>query len=230
MIVYNIRMDLQSDRTAHTDIVLTSGDVNAYRMEFDFYSQNKRRDVSGYVLCIRAKRADGVVVVDAGEITSEGKGIYDIKSNIYQVPGTLSMEVALATEEGCYVTTKELVMMVRKGYGNGGLNAGNTTPILAKLAENSARAERAALAANRFADITVAVKMLDNSSEPTVERVEENGKISLILGIPEGPQGVPGETPQKGVDYWTDEDKTEIFDSVDESIQKAILDSWEVAV
>ncbi len=233
MIIYNIRMDLQSDRTAHTDVVLTSGDVKAYRLEFDFFSQRKRKEVSKYALCIRAKRADGVVVVDAGEVTPDGKAFYDIKSNMYQVPGTLTMEVALATAEGCYVTTKELVMMVRKGYGNGDLNAGNTTPILAKLAEQSAKAGQAVQAANRFAEMAVAAETLDSSSKARVEKFDDGGNVSLVFGIPKGEpgeQGIPGVTPQKGVDYWTEEDKAEIYASVDDTICEAILDSWEVAI
>ena len=211
MIVYKMRLDLQSDRTEHTDIVLTSGDVKAYRLEFSFFSNGLRSDVSGYALCIRAKRADGVLVIDSGEITQDGKGVYDIKSNIYQVPGQLTLEVALATEDGCYVTTKELIMTVRQGYGSAGLSAGNTTPILARLVEQSAKAEQAALAANRLAEMEFSAEQLPCGSVPTVEKTEENGSVSLKFGIPEGKQGT---APVKGVDYWTEEDKAELVRDV----------------
>lgn len=30
---------------------------------------------------------------------------------------------------------------------------------------------------------------------------------------PEGPPGTPGRTPQRGVDYWTEADKTEIVEA-----------------
>jgi len=211
MIIYNIRMDLQSDRTTHTDVVLTSGDVKAYRLEFDFFSQGKRKEVSKYALCIRAKRADGVVVVDTGDITPDGKAFYDIKANRYQVRGTLTMEVALANEDGCYVTTKELVMTVRKGYGNSGLSAGNTTPILAKLMEQSAKAERATINAERIADMDVLVEMLDSGSAATVEKDDDGEKMVLRFRIP---RGFPGYAPQVGVDYFTEEDKSDMVSAV----------------
>lgn len=35
----------------------------------------------------------------------------------------------------------------------------------------------------------------------------------LVLGV-QGPQGVPGKTPKKGVDYWTPAEKQEIIEEV----------------
>ena len=210
MITYNIKMELQSARTMHTDIVLTSGDVKAYQLAFIFYSNGKRIDVTGYTLSIKAKRPDGVVIVDMGEVTSDGMAVYDIRSNIYDVPGKLTMEVGLSVESGSYVTTKELILHVREGYGEGNLTAENTTPILAKLSEQmvcamqaAGEAEKAAEEAEKIANITVSAVALDSGSEPTVEKVDDGEEISLVFGIP---KGADGYTPQKGVDYFTPED------------------------
>jgi len=121
------------------------------------------------------------------------------------------MEVALANEDGCYVTTKELVMTVRKGYGNSGLSAGNTTPILAKLMEQSAKAERATINAERIADMDVLVEMLDSGSAATVEKDDDGEKMVLRFRIP---RGFPGYAPQVGVDYFTEEDKSDMVSAV----------------
>ena len=45
-------------------------------------------------------------------------------------------------------------------------------------------------------------------------------EIESIEAPPEGKPGEPGYTPQKGVDYWTEEDKAEIESSVIEELSK----------
>lgn len=40
----------------------------------------------------------------------------------------------------------------------------------------------------------------------------------LSFGVPYGEKGEDGETPEKGIDYWTEEDKAEIKSYVDEAI------------
>lgn len=45
-----------------------------------------------------------------------------------------------------------------------------------------------------------------------------------------GEKGEDGYTPQKGIDYWTASDVAEIRSYVDDVIQTAVLDSWEVAI
>ena len=50
----------------------------------------------------------------------------------------------------------------------------------------------------------IQVEIQDESESPdTIE-------IEILETGPEGPQGEPGYTPVKGVDYWTEEDKDEI--------------------
>lgn len=225
MITYQIKMDLQSERTMFSDIVLTSGDTKAYRLEFSFYSDGVRQNVSGCSLCIRAKRADDSIVLDMGEVESNGKAVYDVKSSVYSIPGRLSMEVALASENGTYVTTKEVIMSVREGYGNGGLGAQNTMPILAKLTEQSARAEQAAADADRVSNMAFSVMAINYDEEPTVVKTDDGENITLEFGIPRGevgPKGGDGYTPQKGIDYYTEEEKEEFVQIITDEVTGGI--------
>ncbi len=142
MIEYNMRFDLQSARTLYTDIVLTAGDVLAYRLNFSFLSNNVPYDVTGHVLAVKGKRSDGQVVIDQGEVTADGEVYYEMTSSMYAVAGRLSLEVALVTPLGGYVTTKELILEVRAGHGDGDLATENTTPIIVRLMDQNIRTEQ----------------------------------------------------------------------------------------
>ena len=62
------------------------------------------------------------------------------------------------------------------------------------------------------------VELTDTDTGVTLTITDVNGaKTATINDGAQGPQGVPGadgHTPQKGVDYWTLEDKQEIIDSI----------------
>lgn len=215
MIEYNIRIDLQAERTVYTGVCMTSGDVKAYRLIFKFFSEDRPYDVTGYTLHIRAKRADGVIIVDKGKIDENGLAFYDVKSSVYAVSGNLTMEVALASSLGEYVTTTETVMQVRGGYGSAGVTAENTVPLLAKLAEEGTRAEQAARAAEaavaeaeQVLSFDVSAQSIGASETATVTKTEKEGKMLLEFGIPEA------KTPEKGVDYFTEEDKADMVSAV----------------
>ncbi len=230
MITYKTQIHLQSERTQYTDFVFTSGDVMAYRLCFSFFSNGIAYDVTGCGLTVKAKRADGTMIVDVGVVEENGVAYYDVKSDVYAIPGLLSMEVALSLPTGGYVTAKELVMEVRDGYGEQDLVAKDTVPVLAKLMHKANQAEGALKEAERVlsgvAGLSVAAVAVE-SGAPTVEKSEENGAILLTFGIPQGekgeagPQGEKGESgyaPQKGIDYWTEADKAEIHSYVDDAI------------
>lgn len=42
---------------------------------------------------------------------------------------------------------------------------------------------------------------------------DENGNFKEMKTL-QGPKGDPGSTPERGVDYWTEADKTEIVSNV----------------
>ncbi len=215
MIEYKLLIDLQSERSMHTDVCLTSGDVRAYRLVFSFISDGQPYDVSEFMLNIKAKRPDGAVIIDKGVITTDGLALYDVKSNLYAVHGNLSMEIALTSAEGTFITTKEIFITVRKGYGNGDISAGNTTPILSKLAEESTkamqaaqRAESAALEIGRFINMDISAESVSGDEAAFVQKTDDGERVLLHFGIP------AGKMPEKGVDYFTEEEKNEMVQDV----------------
>ncbi|MBQ4516826.1 MAG: hypothetical protein II978_08565 [Clostridia bacterium] len=132
MINYKFKIDLEGEREICKNIVFTTGDKSGYRFEFVFYSNGKRVDTSLYGLTIKAKRADGAVIIDSG-ITDKDGAYYIIADNAYSVKGELEFEVALVKADGSYATTKVISASVREGFGEVGLSSSDNEPVLAKL-------------------------------------------------------------------------------------------------
>jgi hypothetical protein len=78
--------------------------------------------------------------------------------------------------------------------------------------EAEAAAERAKNQAERIKNLDVEAAAGDNAA---VEKTETESGIKLLFTLPKGDKG---DTPLKGVDYWTEEDKAEIKGYVDEAI------------
>ncbi|MBE7048673.1 MAG: DUF2479 domain-containing protein [Ruminococcaceae bacterium] len=146
VIEYKVRVDVKGPHTLYNDVVFTTGDVQAYGLRFLFYEDGKPYDTDGCRLVIKGKRADDVILVDQGIIDTDGTGFYEVAESLYAVEGTLSMEVALTTDEGTYITTKELMFDVRKGYGDGDMAGEDESPLLTRLI---CAAESAESAGNR---------------------------------------------------------------------------------
>ena len=132
MITYKIKIDLQSERERYEDIVFTTGDKHGYCLEFSFYDNGQKMNTAGYGLTVKAKRADGAVIID-NAVTDENGARYVVADNAYGAAGELELEIALSRADGSYVTAKVLHMTVREGFGEEGLEASDNTPILAKL-------------------------------------------------------------------------------------------------
>ena len=132
MITYKIRIDLQSERERYEDIVFTTGDKHGYCLEFSFYDNGQKMNTAGYGLTVKAKRADGAVIIDSA-VTDENGARYVVADNAFGAAGELELEIALSRADGSYVTAKVLHMMVREGFGEEGLAAADNEPILAKL-------------------------------------------------------------------------------------------------
>jgi len=147
MIRYNFRLPLQGAKTVYANAVLTTDDVSAYRLCFDFSDNGVPYDATDCALVIKAKRADNQVVTDSGVVTEAGDVYYDMKSSVYAVEGELSVEVALCTPQGGYITTHELIFRVRKGHGEATLAAENMTPIISGLMSRALASEQKAEAA-----------------------------------------------------------------------------------
>lgn len=117
MINYRLKIDCQGDKILSSDMVFVSGDVKAYKLILEFRDGTYDVDTSDCVLMVRARRADGSCVDDAGEIV-DGKGIYVPRNSIYAVPGEVRLEIALCDSAKSYVTTKIITAEVIEGIGN----------------------------------------------------------------------------------------------------------------
>lgn len=54
----------------------------------------------------------------------------------------------------------------------------------------------------------------------------ENSKELKIQGVSlKGDPGEPGYTPQRGIDYWTEEDKAEVVEEATEAAAEAVYDA-----
>ena len=74
-------------------------------------------------------------------------------------------------------------------------------------------------------NIDINVSKSNNTTTVTISKKDGTEKSVQILDGQEGKQGEkgePGYTPQKGIDYWTNQDKQEILNEVNNDIQEYI--------
>ena len=117
MITYKLKINYQEARLLNSDMEFVTGDIGAYRLEFEFYDNGSRDNLAGKLLTVRARRADGVCYASNGEIV-DNIGVFVPKNNIYAVPGDLCLEIALSDSAGNYVTTKIITASVIDGIGD----------------------------------------------------------------------------------------------------------------
>ena len=117
MITYKLKINYQEARILNSDMEFVTGDIGAYRLEFEFYDNGSRDNLAGKLLTVRARRADGVCYASNGEIV-DNIGIFVPKNNIYAVPGDLCLEIALSDSAGNYVTAKIITASVIDGIGD----------------------------------------------------------------------------------------------------------------
>ncbi len=125
MINYNIKIAAVAEKTYYSDIVLTSGDVRAYKFVFDFIGINTENCTLG----IKAKRADGIVVIGENDNCRE----FVLPGNMYSVPGEVLFEIAVYNASGSCITTKVVAATVREGFGEEGLIADDRYPVLTSM-------------------------------------------------------------------------------------------------
>ncbi|MBQ3226193.1 MAG: hypothetical protein IJB48_03965, partial [Clostridia bacterium] len=136
MIRYTLKIDVTGERELYSNIVFTAGDARGYRLDFSFYNGKEKISTEGCALSVKAKRADGAVVIDSGVIRGE-ECYWVAADNAYSVGGSLELEVALSKTDGTFVTTCVIFASVREGFGEKGLASSNNEPILAKLSAQS---------------------------------------------------------------------------------------------
>lgn len=142
MIRYTLKIDATGERELYSNIVFTAGDARGYRLDFSFYNGKEKISTEGCALSVKAKRADGAVVIDSGVIRGE-ECYWVAADNAYSVGGSLELEVALSKTDGTFVTTCVVFASVREGFGEKGLASSDNEPILAKLSAQSLLAQAA---------------------------------------------------------------------------------------
>ncbi|MBR2500544.1 MAG: BppU family phage baseplate upper protein [Clostridia bacterium] len=133
MINYTFKTELTKERTIYSDIIFTTGDIKGYRLNFSFLENGTPLNIKNCSLIVKAKRADGIVVTDRGDLKDDYTAYIDIKNSMISKSGEVSFEIALTDDTGMYVTTKEIIASVRQGHGEDFLAPADTTPILSLL-------------------------------------------------------------------------------------------------
>lgn len=117
MINYNLKLDASGEKILASDITFVTGDVGAYRLNFEFLCGEETMDISKYTLIVRAKRADGSCVFGTGEIV-DNRGVFVPENTMYKIPGELIMEIALLDSAKNHMTTKIVQAEVLEGIGD----------------------------------------------------------------------------------------------------------------
>ncbi len=213
MINYRLKIDFLDSKILASDICFVSGDVKSSTLYFEFYNAEKRVDISSYTLSVRAKRSDGVVVASSGKI-KENTAVFTPESNMYCVPGELYMEIALTDATGKYATTKIITAEVIEGLGEAAIEAVDNLNVYVKLVSDAISAKEEAIAAAEIA------KNVHPEIRDGIWWVYDDDRATMVsTGIK-----AEGVIPQRGVDYWTEEDVNEIRSYMDEVIDESIGD------
>ena len=125
MVEYKIKIETKKEKVHYSDFVFTTGDVRAYKLIFGFADIN----TEGCSLGIKAKRADGTVVI----AKSNDCKSFVLPCNMYNVPGEVLLEIAIYDATGGCITTKVVAATVRKGFGEEGIDADDRYPVLTSM-------------------------------------------------------------------------------------------------
>ena len=125
MVEYKIKTDTKKEKIYYSDFIFTTGDVRAYKFVFDFADD----DTENCTLCVKAKRADGSVVIAKSDDCKN----FVLPGNMYAVEGEILFEIALHDETGGCITTKVVTATVRKGFGEDGIAADDRYPVLTSM-------------------------------------------------------------------------------------------------
>ena len=134
MVTYQMNIELASAKTLYTDMEFVSGDTGTYTLRIRFTNRGTPAEFDGKLFTVRAKRADGKILTDAGKI-KDGICSYTLKNSMYAVPGELILELAVSDSAGAYVTAKILYARVIEGMGEGTLATENTNVYVTLLAQ-----------------------------------------------------------------------------------------------
>ena len=213
MINYRLKIDFCDSKILASDICFVSGDIKSSTLYFEFYNKGKKVDISGYTLSVRAKRSDGVVVASSGKIY-ENTAVFTPESNMYCIPGELYIEIALADSSGRYATTKIITADVIEGLGEAAIEGVDDLNIYVQLLSDAVSAKEEAITAAEIA------KNVHPEIRDGIWWVYDTERGEMMSS------GVKaeGDVPIRGVDYWNEEDVSEIRSYAKEMVDESVGD------
>lgn len=166
--------------TVYAQKPLITTDAQSYEIVLTFPTVY---DTFGATFVISAKRADGVVVADVGEVF-RNTAVYTIKNNMYSVAGELLLNLQLA-KDGSVLTECELICDVRAGHSEANVLGDDRLPILtaliAQTADAMSGAQSAAASANVATDAAYAAAISATDAASEAMRVTQNSIDSLPI-------------------------------------------------
>ena len=186
MITYKLKINCQEPRVLVSDMEFVAGDVNAYRLEFAFYDNGERVELSDKILTVKGKRADGVILSGSGQIDGT-QAVFVPANAFYAVPGELLLEIALTDNAGNYMTTKILSAAVLEGLGEptemATTNVSAYVTLLAQLTNRLDSADRLIAETKSFYESELAEVSDFMKNKPAIANGEGVG--SLVGVVPE---------------------------------------------
>ena len=169
--------------------LLMQGDAMAQTIRIEMTGGNAPADLTGYEADGYLLREDGRKVMCAG--TVEGNTItVPLNEHCYAVPGAYAMFVRIKTADAQTRRTVLRIVGHVMGEGDGTLvDTENIVPNLDQLLVMLDRMEEARSEVTKWADAEVEAVTLAPGSEATATATEENGKVTIQYGIPQGVAG-----------------------------------------
>ncbi len=218
MITYHLKLSGQDPRTLFSDMEFVAGDVGAYRLVFSFFDQKAPLSLSGKILSVKIKRADGTVLSDSGEITND-TAVYIPKNDCFCVPGSITFEIALMDSAKNYITTKIIHATVLESVGEPREVAGDSSSVyVSLLAQTKAQldaANQACSAAKALLHETQSTLgekadalfiTTETATSHTITDIKEGAVFSLSVFGKTAQNGTP--TPQAPIDLVSVENPT----------------------
>lgn len=172
--------------------LMMQGDANAQTIRIEMTDKGQPAVLDGYDVDGYLIREDGYKVMCGG--TVEGNVIeVPLNAHCYAVPGAYAAFVRLKSADA--QTRRTVLRIVGRvlDEGNGPLvDTENVVPNIDELLKMLERMEEARQEAVKWAEATVTAETLAPGSEATASATEDDGKVTIHYGIPEGKKGKDG--------------------------------------
>ena len=184
--IKEVKTKAEGEFTDYSGAVLVQDDVQCYRIVLDC-----KQELTGASFQVSAKRADGVVIQDVGEV-SGSRAQYVVANNMYAAVGEVVFRLTLVGADGSVLTAKELVCNVVEASGEADLTGDDRVPALSTLivqaSQAASAANEAASAANEAAEAANEAAQAASSVSSQIGDLDDlatNEKTNLVGAINE---------------------------------------------